>query len=326
MWYTPGHTLTHNAIVNMVIGPRGAGKTYGLKLQACKNFIKKGEQFIYLRRYKSELQLVKENLFADINENEDFDVEFKDDKYYINNQVAGYAMALSISSQLKSASFPKVTLIIFDEFIIDSSDRFQHYLSNEVRKFLDLYETVARLRENVKAFLLANSLSFINPYTIYWRMKNPENKKIVKANNGLVLCELWSDENYTETKLMTKFGQLVQGTEYGEMSVNNKFILDSDVFISSKHPDSHYLSGVIIDGREYSIWSHEKESMYYCCHGWDRDHRKIAFTIADHQEDTQLQKAPIYLTNFFTAFRMGRVRFEDMLTKSDFMEVFRRWK
>lgn len=295
-------------------------------MQACKNFIKNGEQFIYLRRYKEELRQVKENLFADINQNSNLEVTFKDDKYYINDQIAGYAIPLSISSHLKSASFPNVTLIIFDEFIIDSSDRFQHYLTNEVRKFLDFYETVARMRENVKAFLLANSLSFINPYTIYWRMKNPDNKPFIKANNGLVLCELWNDEQFENIKLKTKFGQLIEGTEYAKMSVQNKFILDSEVFISSRHPDSHYLSGVIIDNRHYSIWTHEKESMYYCCHGWDKDNRKIAFNISDHQEDTILQKAPKYLTNFFTAFRMGRVRFEDMITKADFIEIFRRWK
>ena len=47
---------SYNAMVNMIIGGRGIGKSYGAKKMVMKNFLKRGEEFIYLRRYKQELQ------------------------------------------------------------------------------------------------------------------------------------------------------------------------------------------------------------------------------------------------------------------------------
>ena len=144
MWYSPDKIMTHNALINMVIGPRGAGKTYGLKERAIKNWINKGERFVYLRRYDSELDKVKDTLFNDINLNSEYPpVTYKDGQYWMEEEMIGYAMPLSISNQLKSASYPDVTLIIFDEFIIDETQN-QRYLKIEVRKLLVLIETIGR--------------------------------------------------------------------------------------------------------------------------------------------------------------------------------------
>lgn len=322
MWYTPGHTLTHNAIINMVIGPRGAGKTFGLKDYAIKKFLKNGKKFIYLRRYDVELKKVQVNLFNDLNIERGYDIEWDKDiaGYRINGQICGYAMALSKAAYYKSASFPDVDLIIYDEFIVDTRG-FQNYLRNEVDTFLNFYETVARMRDDVKAFLLANSLSFINPYTIYWNLKKSD-KSITKAENGLVLLEIWNDSEYAETKAKTKFGQLVAGTEFGNMAVDNEFILDSDDFICPKDPESYYYIGVILSGREYSLWSYY--GIIYCQKGYDPSAAKITFNIDDHNEDTILMKGSGAMQTFIRAFKNGKVRFEDMFVKAEFMELFRR--
>ena len=55
IYYDISDTLTHNALYNFIIGERGCGKTYSSKKFAIRRFLKTGEQFIYLRRYKSEL-------------------------------------------------------------------------------------------------------------------------------------------------------------------------------------------------------------------------------------------------------------------------------
>lgn len=67
VFYDGYKTLTYNALFNFIIGNRGSGKTYWAKRWAINDFIKKGEQFIYLRRYKTELRTIK-NFFADISE------------------------------------------------------------------------------------------------------------------------------------------------------------------------------------------------------------------------------------------------------------------
>ena len=67
-FYDYGAVLSRNAVFNVVIGPRGDGKTYGAKQLAIKNAIKKGEQFILLRRYSTELG-TRVSFFDDIAHN-----------------------------------------------------------------------------------------------------------------------------------------------------------------------------------------------------------------------------------------------------------------
>ena len=55
MFYSYDRIRSYNAIWNFIISNRGGGKTYGFKMMGIKNFLKNGKQFIYVRRYKTEL-------------------------------------------------------------------------------------------------------------------------------------------------------------------------------------------------------------------------------------------------------------------------------
>ena len=123
-YYDFGRVLSYNAVINMIMGARGLGKTYGAKKIVIKNAIERGEEFIYLRRYKPELKN-RDNFFSDI-AHEFPGYEFRvngpraeyrlegDDKW----KTMGYFQALSIAGHVKSVAFPLVTTIIYDEFII----------------------------------------------------------------------------------------------------------------------------------------------------------------------------------------------------------------
>ena len=63
-------------------------------------------------------------------------------------------MTLSTAQDLKGSNFPNVTTLIFDEFIIEEGQK-KYYLHNEVFVFLNLIETIARMRD-VRVFLLGN--------------------------------------------------------------------------------------------------------------------------------------------------------------------------
>ena len=59
-------TMTHNMLINIILGGRGSGKSYGAKKKACENFLNKKEQFGYIRRYKDDLKKPLEQFFKDI--------------------------------------------------------------------------------------------------------------------------------------------------------------------------------------------------------------------------------------------------------------------
>src|SRR5688572_15284043 len=65
-YYSFAKLDSYNAYYNMAVGGRGIGKTYGRKRKAIRDAIRKGKKFIYMRRYKEELQLAKETFFTDV--------------------------------------------------------------------------------------------------------------------------------------------------------------------------------------------------------------------------------------------------------------------
>ena len=63
MYWNIKNSLSHNCLFNFIVGDRGVGKTYGCKKWAIEDFLKTGAQFIYLRRYQTELK--RTNKFFD---------------------------------------------------------------------------------------------------------------------------------------------------------------------------------------------------------------------------------------------------------------------
>ena len=253
MWYDKQQLLSHNKIMNMVLSNRGGGKTFCMTRWAIDDYKKSGKQCVWVRRYKSELDemLAKDKFFDAVREYYPGD-ELKVDGNFglINGNVAIYFVALSTSRQLKSNNYPFVNKIIFDEFIIDKGK--VTYLKNEVEVFLDLYETVARMRDNVRAVLLANSITIVNPYFLFWCIKpNPKKRFTVK---GQVCVELFTDSDFIEKKKKTRFGQLVDGTRYGNYAIDNKWLLDNDTFVMGKTPEAEFMLGIKYMGIMYGFW------------------------------------------------------------------------
>jgi hypothetical protein len=320
MWYDLNRTLTYNCLFNIVIGNRGCGKTYGAKKRAVKQFLDKGYQFIYLRRYDTELEEVQEGLFNDIMLNNEFEghtITYKGGYYFCDEKVFGYAVALTKAHYLKSASFPLVYLIIYDECIIDDNGT-SHYLKNEVRKLLDLYETIARMRENVVVLLLANALSFVNPYTLFWNLNLPYNSNIVRK--GEVLLQLVQDVEFIEKKKKTRFGKLIEGTEYASYSIENKFLLDNDNFILKKTDKATYYFTFKYNNDLYGVWVDYSIGKFFVSKDIDPCFKMIyCVTLDDHTPNTLLLKTSnksIYFKTFIEGYKMGNVFFENLKVKT----------
>jgi hypothetical protein len=173
MYYDIRQALTHNCLFNFIIGNRGCGKTYSSKDYVINNFLKNGSQFMYVRRYDTELHK-REQFFNDIVGKYNNEMKVSGYEALIDNKTAGFFMALSKAKIEKSTSFPNVTTIIFDEFILDKGN--YYYIPDEVTNFLELYETVARTRNNVRVLFLSNAITVTNPYFLFFHI-NVDGKK-----------------------------------------------------------------------------------------------------------------------------------------------------
>ena len=287
-WYDISKALTHNCMFNFIIGPRGVGKTYGLKKRAIKQFLDKGYQFVYLRRFQEELDETAETYFDDIilnNEFPDAVIEYKSGCYFVNDQLAGYTMALTKAKSYKSISYPMVYLIIFEEFLIEET-QFTRYLKNEVNQFLGLYMSVDRYR-GVTVFFLANSTTMINPYTLFFDISLPYGSNVYRK--GDIYFELVNDVEFIQERKQTRFGKLIAGTAFEEYAIENKFALDNKTFIMRKTEKAQYYFTFLYQGEQYGIWIDYKEGKMFVSQDVDPSCKMVySVTVDDHTPNTLL--------------------------------------
>jgi hypothetical protein len=305
-----------------VIGNRGAGKTYSFKRWAIKDFLKTGAQFIYLRRYKTEFDDFK-NFFSDVSQEfPDVEFEVKGKLLFINQQLAGYGVALSTALTKKSVSYHLVNKIGFDEFVIDS--KVIHYLSNEVTMFLEFYETVARMRDNVRALFLSNAVSVVNPYFLYLNIRPKGNKRFTK--HGHILIEFVKNQEFIEAKYKTRFGQIIQGTRYGDYAVENQYLKDNENFVEKKTGESRYEFSIVYNEHTYGFWTDYKAGLCFVSYHYDpSSNLQFALTDAEHKPNMMLIKSANrshLLKGAIAAYEGGWLRFEDMQIKNQAIEIF----
>lgn len=337
-------TLTHNMLINVIVGNRGGGKSYGAKEWAIDNFIKTGEQFGYIRRYKEDLKQPMIQFFKDI-EHKYPDYEFKTDANYFyirlkpadqkqkwtEKDIAGYGFVLSTANNKKSISYPNITTLIFDEFLLDKGN--QMYLTDEPIKLLNLYETIARpgtQHKRVVLFMLANAITITNPYFLFWGLRMPTKKDkngkwIWKHPTRPILVEDVRNEGFIDAKRNTEFGRLVEGTKYADYSIDNKFILDDDTFIERKGGLSKYFCTFKYKNYTLGVWADFNEGKMYVSNDVDPSYPIVyALTMKDHQPNTMLlknkQRAGRFKI-FLEQYKLGNVRFENMNIKNITYEV-----
>ena len=323
MWYDRSRLLSHNKIMNMVLSNRGGGKTYNMTCWGIDDYKKTGAQTAWVRRYQTEIdEMLQNGKFFDAVRDKypDDDLKIDGNIGYVNGEIAFYFIALSTSRQLKSNNYPFVNKIIFDEFIIDKGRI--TYLKNEVEVFLDLYETIARTRDNVRAVLLANSITIVNPYFLFFNVKPNTDKRFTVS--GQVCIELFTDADFVEKKKKSRFGQLVSGTRYGAYAIDNKWLMDNDTFIEPKTPRAEFMLSLKYNGVVYGFWVDYKAGLIFVNRQYDpSSYNQFCLQKDDHDPNLLLIKTisdckP--MQRILYAFRYGLIRFEDMSVKNQFYE------
>lgn len=318
-YYNYDKINSYNCCFNFILTNRGYGKSYGSKAMVIRNFLKRKEQFVYCRRYKTELtEFIK--FFDDIRQafpNHKFEIKGK--TAYIDDEICGYAIPLSMSQKYKSTPYPNVTTIIFDEFIIDTSTCIMRYISNEVEMFLDLFETVARKRDNVKAYLLANFITEVNPYFIFFNVTPKKGERFTLARNGELIIDVSKSDEFIKEKENTRFGRLIAGTKYSDYALNNEALRDSNAFIEKLSLKNMYSLCTLSDNkRSIGLYQDTKTGMFYCCSKIDKNVKKFVLELEAHDNtailNSRITDYPLFKI-FVKGFQLGQTRFDTQSTK-----------
>ena len=331
-YYDGNRTLTHNCLFNFIVGSRTAGKTFWFKKWAIEDFIKNENQFVYVRRYAKELKKSRKKFFDDIRFLfPDHELKVVGDEFIIDDKVAGYCIILSTAKIEKSVPYPFVNKIAFDEFLIEKSN--YKYLQDDVGSFLNLYETIARPGSehcDVTAFFLANAITWTNPYFLFFKIKQPTKKdgndKLI-WKNGEILLELSANEKLIEAKEKTRFGSIIKGTDYGDHSINNKFILDDPTFIEKKSPNAKYYFTFKYKENKFGVWVDFLEGKMWVSKSIDPSYKLVySITMKDHEPNTMFLKnisKSGQFKVFIENYKMGNVYFEDINIKNITYDVIR---
>ena len=302
MYFDISKCLSYGAFLNLLIGSRGVGKTYGLTKFVIKEFLKKGYEFMYVRRYKTEMQKSAPKFFSAMISNEEF---------------KGHDL------KVKGSTFPNVKYIIFDEFIIENGQN--HYLRGEVDIFLGLIETVARTRD-VKVFLLGNAVTTTNPYFLYFNLSLPYNNEIKTFKDGLILVDYMYNLEYMSMKRDNKFGKLVKDTEYEPYAIDNRFKDDNKVFIEKKSGSARCNFSIIYKNYTFGIWYDYLNGKIYVSFDYNKDGLMFACTNNEHNPNTlmlSLAKEYRFMKVFIKNYKAGNVYYENLKIKNLMQEAIR---
>ena len=264
--YSCNKFFSYDLFYGMIDATRGIGKTTTFLRKAIIN-AKKGEEFIYIRRYKPELKrFMNEDSFSPIVDG----VRYVGDgtggyKVYVEDYKVGSLIALVTARSYKSVDFSKVTLIIFDEAFVHQTPSYR-YLEDEVTLLLEFIGTVQRTRTNLKVVLLANNEDMFSPYHSYFNIPVFD-KLYIDADRGIYCEHASHSEELMKDEEKTGLYHLIKGTAYGDYYYKNKVLGSTQNAIIDKPKDAKLLFRIIIEGRTlnmYTYYDNNKDVWLYC--------------------------------------------------------------
>lgn len=176
------------ANVNMVIGRRANGKSYStLAFDGIKKFLDSDyvDQFAYIRRFDSEMSLVQKDIFNGMVQNgwlswytdgEWNDVQYWQHKWFLRQldddgvvvrkctTPMAYAFCVSTAGKAKGPDYVNIKTAIFDEFIPTNAI----YAPHELEQWQNLISTLDRNRNQIKIYMIANTISKMCPHFDYY--------------------------------------------------------------------------------------------------------------------------------------------------------------
>lgn len=221
-YYNLKNILRKEAQYNVIFGKRSNGKTYAVKEYGLKKYLDTGEQMAYIRRQDIDLKKDKcDALFSDIASNGTIEklsggrwtsVYYFSSRWYlcrydengdkeIDETPFCFAFSLVSMEHYKSTSYPNITTICFDEFMSRTI-----YLANEFVVFENVLSTIIRNRDNVKIFMLGNTVNKYCPYFREMGLKHIRQQKqgtidvYSYGDSGLKVAVEYCKDNKESTK------------------------------------------------------------------------------------------------------------------------------
>ena len=180
-YWSPDRIKKEGAQYNVIFGERSNGKTTGVLIEGFKQFLENGSETAIIRRYDEDFvgansaktvynAMIQdgngENQIQKLSNGKYTGVTYYGGKYFLTKynpksgkeerteDVLAHAFSLTACEHYKSASFPKIRTILFDEFMTR-----KFYLPDEFVLFQNVLSTIIRTRDDVTIYMCANTVN-----------------------------------------------------------------------------------------------------------------------------------------------------------------------
>lgn len=331
------------ALLTMVVGGNGIGKTYGLRKWLVKRYLETGERFCEICRHSSdELPSIAKGWFDKLEALDEFHEHcFKVEsltgyvaKRYDSEgnelespewEVCGYFVALTQYELAKRTTYVNVRYCVFDEFILDRSKPYTRYLSNEHSLLMKM--CVAVFREIPgdgiprRIIMMANAVDMINPYFQHYGIDRAPSYGYHWYDDKHVLLHYVKPWDAAERKEQTTIGILTSGkAEQAQMFDNVMYGSGTD-FIRKKPSSAACSCAITFESATFGVWRDAKGNIYIC-KKTVKDVPVFALTTKDNAINyTMAKKSEPTLKAIQNLFYMGKVFYESPALRGRFERV-----
>ena len=258
--YSLNKLLSYNKPFNFVISAREAGKSTAVWLYAYKKF-KQGYTTLVIRRliaditdtYVNDIESLLNKFLDKPVELEYRKGEIKDGALtvYIDGKMFFRVIALSNPlTRVKSLMMPKLNVILFDEFICNTRMG-EKYLSNEVFKFKEIFNTFQREAENLRVIFSGNPYSLYNPY---FSWMEADTKQLYPGNfvTGETYCiEVYQLTEALREHILKKNPLYKFDDSYTKYAFDGRAINDDQIQVIERQPEDFALRYVFYVQNKY---------------------------------------------------------------------------
>lgn len=356
MSYVPWTKIfSYDADVTMVADSRGHGKTFGLREQFLRDFIKHGQTFVQIVRTEAKIvptsrgyfdALAKPNAKGEMTSKvlrknpyvfrrsgndylaqkvpRDAGATWKPKKK--NWERIGYFVSLSKAQDYKMMTFANVRRLCLDEALIEHPSGPNNYLPYEFDSLVSIVDTCTRERADdgkhkPNVYLLTNSCGIVNPYFQHYGINEVPPEGFSWYGGKTFLLWVGNDAAYAEEKRSgTVAGRMSIGTESDAMVNSNQFLNARTGLIEGKTSAADFVCAIKCRGFIYGVWLDISRPMYYIT---SRVPEKAGPTYALTTEDNDISyiiamRTTPRIESIIDAYRIGAVRFDKAGTREKF--------